>query len=342
MPEPFDLPAVPISRHGEKYEAVGILELDSILKAELIHPIPGSEGFDGGSSAAPVLPIRLQVARESFLASLVSWLDTIVLEVRLTFVPDLATKSQGKCRMGLVIRSEASRLEEARHTVMRSFLDLRPLISACFPEICFRPIPSAEDVEGFLSPFIARHALAVIRKQNLFDLSSPLNGTRLGFAAASDNPQGPDKILQTFPFYPSLDDWSRLLDFLASLIDPITVLVRVRPRLDLGPDREKLERDVTACERVLAKLQERQLPLERHAAPLRDLALDRLGSMRVGAFDSGVFLLSPERIHPSAGAILGAAMTDIQLGGDRLFYGMFLRTHRDTHGGVVPSFLPGT
>lgn len=322
----IDMPAVRTTTGDCGPEGTALLVMESILTADLLEPLIHESSGDRDEPRSSGNPKKLQATREAFINAIAAWPPTRVLELRTTSLPNIIYKPQGRCWITLALRVLAASEELAREETIRTYLELRPLLSGHFNEAEFYPVTENQELEERLAPFKTRHTFSVKRRRENIGLSAPLRKSSLGFGADVFRPDSfREEIFHTNPWVPSLDDWSRLLDVLAGLLAPMTVLVRLRPGVDPTETIEALTETIVTCESYQARLHERRLPIERRISPIRDITLRRAIALRDGAFDLGVFLLSPEPINPSIANVLGSSITETcGLSSDRPFEGRFI------------------
>lgn len=327
----LDFPAVKIVGEGGRWEGSAALDLDSILAEDLIRP--DNHHSQDGEYSSPALyganAKRLQEAREALLQAIVAWSPKVTLELRLASLPDIRHKAQGRFWITLAIRAYGDSESDARERTIRAYLDLRPLLVAHWPEAEFYPVAEASVLESRLSPFDVGWAASIGRRRESVLLSAPMKKiVTLGFGGRSGRSSAAEPggmVEHTYPWIPSLDRWERLLDLLSSLMDPVVVLIRIRPGAESGKAIRVMSSEVETCEAHLARLPERQYPKEKLVVSLRDACLDRIAGMGDCGFRLGVFLLSPYSLDSSATRVLGAAISDSKVGseGRNPYTGMF-------------------
>lgn len=304
-------PEVMVRRRGKAFEGVACLMLKSILRGDLIIPQQDLPVEPADKPAVLYVNWR-QRATEALLHAVSSWPPDLTLELRLTALPNLAHKSRGRVWISIFLRSVLSAKDAVREQVIRGYLGLAPLLAACYPEAEFAPVTDPDEVKTRMRPFTATHAASVHRVCETLRLSEPLNTRRLsvGFGPVRQRENEPDCVVEhVFPWIPSGDDWLSLIDVLLWQLDPVSVIVRIRPGADTGDTLEKLSRTIQTCELFLSEARQFQITSTRQTNLLRDETIKRMSALRGNAFHLGVFVLAPHPIDPSIIHLLGKAVT---------------------------------
>lgn len=315
-----EIPYVKVTPVGAGFEGVVALALESIVSATL----------------HAEKPEILQAARESFLKALLPWPSTVSLEIRIASLPNIACKPQGICWVTLLIRAVAPTAAEARKSVLQVYLDLKPILPAYYAEAEFGPVTEMGEMEARTQPFEVRHAMSVRRRSEKLALSSPLKKMgRVGFGdvqAGGHEPEPENEVDHTSPWIPSLDDWSRIIDVLSGLMDPVMLLIRIRPADGEVDFVDGLMEVVERCETFLGGVHANHLTFRSQVEAIRNVALARAMGLRDGGFDVGVFILSPAPIASAVGQIVGLSVTSEDHLGDGInpFVGHFVVEQEDT------------
>lgn len=306
----IEFPAVKVTRQDNRFEGTAAMALESILTADLLQ---FSSPENSEKDVAGKNRRELQWAREAFLKALLPWPSFLTLEFRITSLPNIACKTQGIFWITLVIRVLTDSAEMARKEAVQAYLALQPLLSSHFIEANFTPITEVDDLEERLAPFVPKHALSVTRRRELLALAEPMRRISVGFAATppSKTPAEKDRVVHTCPWIPPQDDWSRLLDVLVSLMDPVTIIIRLQPDSDEDSASEvgRVMQIVETCETYLAAKHGRTAP-ENQVKTIRDVALTRAIGLRSGAFRLGVFIVTPNPINASIGYVVGCSIAE--------------------------------
>ena len=298
-----------VKRKRNRFEGLGGLKLKSIIKGNLLS---GASGCfeDENLPSHPLHPKKQQQAREAFLHAIAAWPDSLSLELHITSLPDLVHKAQGRVLISLFLRAIAPTEEAVKEEILTRYLSLRPLLASHHPEAEFVPITQSEELEQRFTPFAPTHALAVHRRQDTLSLAAPLKRLTLGFGPVAVKEVKKDNVVKHIsPWIPSLDDWARLIDTLVWQLDPIRVIVRLRPAAETDEAVDRLGKTIKTCELFLSDVNEDQITLRTQAGLIRDVMLRQLSDLSDGAFHLGVFILAPHPIDGSLGNVVGRSIT---------------------------------
>jgi hypothetical protein len=302
-------PTVSIFRHGSGFEAVAGIRLKSILMGELLFS-PGDFRKEQNTLPNPLDPRLLQSAREALLRAIAGWEPSVTLELHLTALPNIMHKTMGRFLVTLFIRCFAAIQEKAKEDLYRRFLCLIPLLGSHLAEAEFEPVCDFEEFSMRWTPFASGHAVALLRRCEALSLSTPLKRVSVGFVPGTETGGADSEVVQhVFPWTPSHDDWSRLVDTLLGQLDPLRIIVRLRPGADTSTVALRCEETISSCELFLAGVRDYQVTLSRQAGLLRDLTLSRLAGLKNHCFNIGVFLLAACPVDQSLISVVGQAVT---------------------------------
>lgn len=322
--KPF-FPTVHVRHTPDVVVATVAVVIKSILTRELLMVQADYHGDRGAIGQGPE-PQYFQTNREAFLRSLAGWPDHVTLEIRITTTPDLICKPQGKIDIVLFLHTHASTEGAAKEEIITRYLALMPLLISHFPEIEFMPI--VEDAQFMKQNlyFQATHAVSVHRRLQQINLSEPFRKRVIGLQATSAIGEECRFVIQhRYPWIPSLDDWSHLLDILMNQLDPIQFMVRIK-RTNLKTEQlTELENNLRNCELFLASGEPYQIALKKQVEIIRDVTLEHLSDLSSACFHTGVFLLATHPLDISLGYVTGQAITGHSFPQERrLFQGDFI------------------
>ncbi|MFH1930133.1 MAG: type IV secretion system DNA-binding domain-containing protein [Pseudomonadota bacterium] len=328
MKKMMHFPKILVRKTGKGFEGVAGLKLKSILKADLV--LTQLDFLEENQSQLnPLNPKRQHRTREALLHAISSWPPSICLELHLTALPDLIHKARGQILISIFLRALASTQEEVKEEIIRRYLNLVPLLASHIKEAEFVPITVEDDLRQRRAPFSPTHALAIHRRQEDLSLSTPLKRLSMGFGSmAAKGRTGNNMIKHLFPWIPSLDDWAKLMDTLVWQLDPIQIIVRLRPGAEINEAVNRLGDTIRTCELFLSGIKEFQITLKRQTNLIRDVALKQITVLRESCFNLGVFILAPNSLDTSLENVLGKAIIGSQGDSDdnSLFQGGFTST----------------
>lgn len=344
MEETIRFPKILVSQNGQRFDAVAGLELKSILKGDLL-----AYRDERDLHINRLDPEKQQGAREAFLHAISSWPLRLSLELHLTALPDLIHRAQGRLMISLFLCAFASSEEKAKEEIVYRYLSLMPLLAAHLPEAEFIPITDEKGLRWRKAPFNPTEAVAIHRRQETLCLSTPLKRLSVGFGPVVEKTdEDNNSVRHLFPWVPSLDDWSRLMGTLVGQIDPIQIVVRLRPGAPDQGATDRLAQTIHDCELFLSGINEYQLTLNQQASLIRDMSLRQLAGLKERCFSLGVFVLAPHSIDTSLANVLGKAITGSQSTADEgnPFQGGFastrIRVQDALKGGYSPEGEPVT
>jgi len=321
-------PKILTTKKDKGFEGIAGVRLESILEGNLILSQLGfSEERSSHSNALD--PKKQQQAREELLYAISSWPQSVSLELHLTSIPDLLHRAQGRLLITLFIRCFASTKDKAKEEIAHHYLSLMPILAAYLPEAEFIPITNEKELDKRRTPFKPAYALAIHRRQEELSLSTPLKALSMGFTSMMQRDGEDNNVVEhLFPWVPSLNDWSRLTDTLMAQLDPVQIIIRLRPGVKNDNAIDRLNQTIQTCELSLSGIKEYQITLNRQVSLIRDMSLKQLLSLRDQCFNLGVFILASHPIDTSLGNILGKVITGPRLTTDEniLFQGGFTST----------------
>jgi len=335
-------PKIFIIHADNRHEGIAGLKLRSILKGNLILDHENLR-VENGQHDFAFRSKREQQAREALFHAISSWPPYLSLELHLTSLPDLFHRAQSHLMISIFLRAFSSTEEKAKEEIISRYLSLMPLLSAHLLEAEFIPITSKKDLHLRKSLFNPSDALVIHRRQEALSLSTLLKRLSVGFGdLVPRNCDENNVVNHLFPWVPSLDDWSRLIDTLIGQLDPIQIIIRVRPKADNKDAIKRLDRVIQSCEHFLSGIKEYQITLKRQTGLIRDISLKQLSGIRENGFDVGVFVLAPYPIDPSIANLIGKAITGPQDGSDEnnLFRGGFSLINIRVEDALKGDFFP--
>lgn len=301
------------SQLPQGFETLAALRVSSLVKSDLL---AGSyyNSADNSHTASRIDPDQLRYARESLLAALSSWPPDTTLEFRFTVSPDLLHKAQGKIDIHLLIRCQANTEAESKEAVASRYLALMPLLGAYLPEAGWAPVATEDELRACIAPFTPSHAVSIHRNREQVVLTAPLRQPSVGFTEnGSSSTRGDNNAIEhLFPWLPSHDDWLRLLETLTGQLDPVQIIIRLRPGADAAAENAVLFDLVGRCEGFLLGVGTEQLTLNRLIGILRDIYVQRLIELKETGFNVGVFLVATHPIDSSLANVLGRAISGIR------------------------------
>ncbi|HED00472.1 MAG TPA: DUF87 domain-containing protein [Proteobacteria bacterium] len=305
MEKTIRFPKILVSKNGQRFEAVAGLELKSILKGDLL-----VLRAERDLHVNRLDPEKQQEAREAFLHAISSWPPSLSLELHIAAMPDLVYRARGRLLISMFLRVSATTEDHAKEEIVNRYLSLMPFLGGHFPEAEFIPITNKAEMESRRAPFAPCDALAIHRRQETLSLSTPLKRLSVGFGPVVEKTEeGNNSVQHVFPWVPSLDDWARLMDTLAGQLDPLQIIIRLRPCADHAEVSARLDEIIRTCEMFLSGVGEYQITLTRQASLIRDMAVRQLAALGDQCFNLGVFVLAPHPIDTSLGNVIGGAIT---------------------------------
>jgi hypothetical protein len=336
-----NLPKVLVSRNNGGYEAVTGLKMNSILKKDLFLS-RGDHKHDKSESNERNAQVKLQKGRECFLHAVSSWSSDTCLELHMTAVPDLSQGNNDQVTVSIFLRSWSREKEIAMENVMSRFLSIVPLVDAFMSEAEFVPILDDNDLNERLAPYMARNALSLCRRDEYISLSSPLKRLTIGFGDMDFKESiGSDLIRHIYPWHPTMDDWSGLLDCLTGQLDLVKIIVRVIPGLDSTVAEKRLGDTILTCETFLAG-QDSGVDSRQQIKLIRDVALKHLAGIRESRLNMSVFIIVPENVERTIANVIGKTIAGPVYNSDdvNLFQGGFNTVKVQMRDALRWDFLP--
>ncbi len=326
------------------FVAIVGLEMKSLLKGDLFFEKNQTDVSEDKTVSAN--QHKMTVLREGLIQALSAWPETITLELRITSLPNLQFNARGRVLIVMLLSARAKTELNAKQEALAKYLVLRGLLQSHMPEAEFVPISHQDELQFHLSPFQPTHAAAVHRRTQSIQVSEALERkTVTGLFPDNNVPQEAAKshfVNYAYPWRPSLDDWTRLIQTMMCQLDPLQVIIRLRPAELSSAQRKAMENDIQACELFLHSGKPYQISLQHQAALLRSALLNQLSELYNGALGVGVFLLAGHSIDPSLSNILGQALTtrDCMSEKDSIYSGGFAVSAVNIKKAVRSNYFP--
>ncbi|RPH52424.1 MAG: DUF87 domain-containing protein [Desulfobacteraceae bacterium] len=302
-------PAIKVIKDKAQYKASAVISMAAILKANLM----GDEkelAFESGNYLTYLDPRRLQNIRADFVAALSSLPERITLEMRITSVPDLVCKAHGRLSIVFIIHTSSDSEEKAKEEVISSYLSLMALFGVYFQEADFLPVNSDEPSVIIDMPEKPYYALSIQRRAETIQLSHPFQIHEIGLLAGTKAEEIEGQYVRhIFPWVPSLDNWSHLLDMMMAQIDSVQLIVRLKKAIIERFKVAEMENIVLQCESFLDNNAVNQLAFKKQVVMIRDCVIDRIAALSSAAYQIGVFLAAPHPIDKTLGDVIGQAIT---------------------------------
>lgn len=312
------IPYISSNQTENGFEACCVVRVSSLLNSELLkeyHYGAADERFT--PSYSKLNPRHLQNAREMLLAALAPMTDTS-FEIRISVVPDLLHKAQGNIDMSILTRCIGESEENVREKAAASFLVIFPILVTCLPEADLKLVKTDAELEHYCKPFEIKHATAVIRRIQDISLVSIVMTNNVGFLGTENKQTGKQEVVlrHLAPWVPSFDDWGRLLEILTGQMEPTMLLVRLRSRIDISKERERLSNIVELCEASLAGVEINEFAIRKTASMFEEQSVSRLESLNHPCFDVATLILSGRRVPATLAAAFGTAISGRRMGGE--------------------------
>lgn len=292
-------------------EAVLGMNMKSILKGDLFY----EDKYSQTSYDMPKVYInerKMIFNRESFIRSVSAWPQNIVLELLITSLPNLRFSAQGRMLITIVLRARAKDISQARKDAIAKYMALRVLLLVNMNEAEFSPITDRDELNFRLSPFKVTHAVAIRRRSENIQISEPIEKKTISGLVGGNNQKIETKgtyVKYSYPWKPSFDDWSRLIALMMGQLDPLQLLIRLKPGRVTKAMRQTLEENISVCELCLNTGKSYQLSLVKRTNLLRSALADKLTSHSSGVLNMGVFLQARHEIDASIAAMAGQSIT---------------------------------
>ena len=305
-------PAVLIEEIDRGFEAVAGLRMVSILRADLLEP-GVEQNRETGSDETRRQARKRYEAMMGLLQSFSGWAEDTVLELMINSAPDIQHTPMGEVSITILLKICGKDREAIMETIISRYLSLAPLLAVHMPEAEFLPITDLETLRKRVRPFAPVGALAVCRRREKISLADPFKRPAAGFnlSGADEQPDDSHQIEHLFPWYPSGDDWSRLLGTILGRLDNVQIIIRVKTadESSLNLAGARLSENISRCEGYLANKKPSEVIFHQRAEHLREISVGSLVHLQEYAFSLGVFLLAPVPLDISLGQVLGRAIT---------------------------------
>ena len=175
-------PVILTQQRKKKIQAFSALKLESILQGELL--IANSRVQNNNISALNKMnPNILQNTRESFIQSISQLDESLSLELSIASYPNLANAAGNKLEIIFFICGEDKSDEMIKEKIISAFLNIKPIITALFPEADFRPVSSLKVLKEMRKYNNFKNAVSIDRKFKKIALRSPFGLKKIGFGA---------------------------------------------------------------------------------------------------------------------------------------------------------------
>ena len=308
--KPNTLPAVTIRKMDGGFEGIAAFSLKSILKRDLLKDQPATDK-KGRLELTVAEPAYLQKLREEFLHAISTWPETVTSEIQILSLPNLASRLQGRLWITLVIRIWSATEQSIKADVYRRFLETGPLLSAFFPEAEFEPVTEPEELNFRVFPCKPEHAMMVKRRRESILSADPLKRFSMGFGPIMEIASNSGANVYCFPWWPSMDDWSQLLQVLTGQLDPIQIIIRVKRADHCNSEKDRLEEAIQFCQDYFSTDRSPKSIMAEYTRKIQDFLMQQLGEISSAAFNTGVYILSERQIDTSLGNVLGKSITRI-------------------------------
>lgn len=299
MNEDFPIPAVITTAHPKGVEAVAGLAVTSIMAAELLR------GFDNNRMEFEKHLSGEQCRSQAELVqALAVWPESNVVELHWSAVPDIKNPSLSIIQVTIFLRVCGETRDEAIGEIFKSFFRLRSLLTTHSQHITFEPIKEKEVLQRRFRPFFPKSALEIRKKQKNIALSTPIQSSKIGFGSIESTVPKVESVLHRYPWVPAPLTNDPLPRGLIAQMEPIQLIVRLKPWLPNSEELEALAESIGISETFLSTGKGQQLTLTQQATLIRDISLIQLTRLNEAGFQAGAFLLSPSPIEPSTGAAL--------------------------------------
>jgi hypothetical protein len=312
------IPHISCSLLASGYEACVAIRVASFLNSELLkeHHYGVAEAKES-SSFSKLNPRHLQNGREMLLSAMASLTDA-TFEIRICVLPDLLHKAQGDIDIHFLIRCVGATDAEARERVATSYLALMPVLVSFIPEADFKLVNCSDELQRCLVPFETRHAASIVRRRQDVHLASMMCSAEIGFVPGPipEESSSCDISSHVLPWIPTHDDWGRLLDVLIGQLEPVMLLMRVRPCADVSAEKIRLARTIEQCETVLTGLERSDMVLRKQVTMLVEQSVARMEALRHPCFHLSALVVSRRPVSPALSSSVGAAISGRPLGGE--------------------------
>ncbi|MBF0231789.1 MAG: type IV secretion system DNA-binding domain-containing protein [Desulfamplus sp.] len=304
-------PIIAVKKINNKVRGFAGLELQSITQGELL--LIDSAVRDINISALNKMhPGLLQNVRESFIRSLSELDSALSLELYITAFPSLVTPTENKLEIQMLICGEDVSEEELKDKIVSAFLNLKPVLSAMFPEADFKPITEAAALYKVRNYDNFNYAVSIDRRIANVSLGMLFGEKQIGFSADVDkNMHASEKtvVRHLFQWQPSFNDWSQLINTMLNQLDPNRILIRLKSVPLKKETLQSLKNTISVCDQFLVSAGAENATLKEQASAIRKQTLSRIGKLMEESFFVGVFLLTSNISNRFLGKILGSSIT---------------------------------
>ncbi len=310
MSEKF-FPVVITQKTAGGFEAIIGLELKSLLKGSLFFDKNQTDDAEGSGISANLH--KLTVLREGFIQAVSAWPGTIRLELRMTSLPNLQFNARGRVLITLILRTVAQTEIKAKQDVLVKYIVLRGLVQSHMPEAEFTPIEKQDDLMFRMSPFEPAYALTVKRRMEKIQVSVGYKRKLIAGLALNNEPREEVEkgysLKYLYPWAPSMDDWSRLINVMLCQLDPMQLIVRLQTTKTTRYQQKWMETYIHLCERHLWSGARYQLSLQHQIKPVLNSLIKQQTELSNNVFHVGVFLTCEHPIDQVLGGMVGQAVT---------------------------------
>lgn len=313
-------PAIIIRKKGVEQEGIAGLKLKSLICAELMATPYMFFNQEDKSPTNNLNPQVFQRAKEAFLNAISSMLKKVTLELQWSSLPDLEHQPRGVLWFSLFLRSAAIEEDNIRQELIRTYLTIRPLLSAYFPEMELVPITDHHELSHRFEPFIPRHQVSIWRRRATVSLSTPISRNIPGFGKTEPNvPQNAsESVDHVFPWMLSLEEKDPFVKTIMGQFDPLQIIIRIRHAgcKERETRIERLKKNIQCCEEFLSGIKSQQITLAHQSQILRDISLQALALNDGPTFNVGVYVFSPNPVDDSIPQVIGKTLTGPTLSND--------------------------
>ena len=306
-------PVVEIVGHNDGVQCRIGYKMESVIDGRLLAEAPAQKT----DSKHPLHPGRFQEQRESLIQALAAWDEDTVFELHYKAWPNILYQTQGRLETTLTLTCKGRSEAEIKERLIESHLSIVPLLNSHLPEITFKPVKDLHELQKRVQPIQTNQIVCVHRRNELIKLakiSEPISIQSFGkeFNDRETKRQYTDRKIEIehiFPFLPASDDWAVLFKALMNQLDPVQIIIRLKPINPLQQDNGRLEQTISCCEQIMESNQD-GLPEYHKARQLRYAALKRLGQLAGASFQTGVFVLKAGAADPGLARVVGRSMAD--------------------------------
>ncbi len=310
MQNPRFFPAVQVMKEQDRVKGRIGFKVESFLDGRLLD----EGGRENSQLRHPLNPKELQNKREFLLQALGAWNDGSVFELTYQTRPNILYQTRGKLDITLSLNSWAESEAQVKEKLIVSSLSLTPLLRSHLPEVSFTPLTTLGELEDRAFGIPDPRTVCIHRRKTTLDFSLQ-TGMRAvqGFGnqvqeVSTQSVNGHSKIEYTYPFLPSQDDWAILLKSLMHQLDPVRLLIRLKPLSPAKQQAQTLEQLIQTCDQVMEAHQD-WMPAYRKAKQLRTAALKQQAEMAGTCFQLGIFVLTHNAPDLGLARVVGRSMS---------------------------------